>query len=348
MMNNTHNNTRYSILDLAPVSKGSTAAQTLQKSLELARKAEELDYTRIWYAEHHNMISIASAATSVLVGFIAGGTKKIRVGSGGVMLPNHSPLIVAEQYGTLALLYPGRIDLGLGRAPGTDPETAAAIRSDRMTSVYQFPDEVSRIQQYLSVENSKAKIRVPFAEGVDLPIYILGSSTDSAWVAAKKGLPYAFASHFATAQLMDALNIYRNEFRPSQFLQEPYVIAGVNVIVADAPEKAEELSTSLLRMFLNVLSGKPDYIQPPTQMTDELRELWQHPAVQQMLRYSFVGDKSEVANQLNEFIQQTGVDELMVVTNTFDQADRLRSYEILADIMNDHVGTGKPVSQKAS
>lgn len=346
MTNN--NRTRYSILDLAPVSKGSTAAQTLQKSLDLARKAEELGYTRIWYAEHHNMISIASAATSVLVGFIAGGTQKIRVGSGGVMLPNHSPLIVAEQYGTLALLYPGRIDLGLGRAPGTDPETAAAIRSDRMASVYQFPDEVSRIQQYLSVENSQSRVRVPFAEGVDLPVYILGSSTDSAWVAAQKGLPYAFASHFATAQLMEALNIYRNEFRPSQNLQEPYVIAGVNVIAADNHERAEQLSTSLLRMFLNVLSGKPDYIQAPTPMTDELRELWQHPTVQQMLRYSFVGDKSEVSARIDEFIQQTGVDELMVVTNTFDHVDRLRSYELLAEIMQERMGLVNPVSQKAS
>lgn len=324
----------YSILDLAPVSGNSTAAQTLEKSLDLARKAEELGYTRIWYAEHHNMISIASSATSVLVGYIAAGTRKIRVGSGGVMLPNHSPLIVAEQFGTLALLYPGRIDLGLGRAPGTDPETAAAIRPDRLLSVTQFPDEVSKIQQYLSRENSQARVRVPFAEGVELPVYILGSSTDSAWVAAKKGLPYAFASHFATAQLMEALQIYRNEFQPSAFLREPYTIAGINVIAADTRAEAEGLATTVLRMFLNILSGKPDYLQPPTVMTDELRELWQHPTVQQMLKYTFVGDQPDITNKTTEFIEQTNINELMVITNTYEHSARLRSYEIFDAAMN--------------
>ena len=325
----------YSLLEVAPVVKDSDAAQTFANSLDLARQTEAMGYHRLWLAEHHNMLHIASAATSVLIGYIAGGTQKIRVGSGGVMLPNHSPLIVAEQFATLATLYPHRIDLGLGRAPGTDPETAMAIRTDRMTSVHQFPEEIARIQQYLSPENSNAKVRIPFAEGVDLPLYILGSSTDSAYVAAKKGLPYAFASHFAPGQLIEALNIYYNEFQPSAYLKEPYSIACINVIAADTDEEAEQLSTSLLRMFVNILTGKSDYLQPPTEMTNELRELWLHPTVQQMLKYTFVGSKETVRQKISGFLQKTGVNELMVVTNTYDHADRLKSYRLFAEIMEE-------------
>src|SRR5690606_37297422 len=232
-MKPTSKNIPYSLLELDFVSKGSTPAETFKNSLKLAQKAEEFGYTRFWLAEHHNTISIASSATSVLIGHIAGGTKTIRVGSGGIMLPNHSPLIVAEQFGTLGALYPNRIDLGLGRAPGTDPATAQAIRADRMQATYQFPEEVSKIQQYFSKENSVSKIRASVAEGIDVPIYILGSSTDSAYLAAKKGLPYAFASHFSTAQLFNAIAIYKANFQPSKFLKEPYIIAGINVIVAD-------------------------------------------------------------------------------------------------------------------
>ena len=325
----------YSLLDVAPVAKGSNATETFKNSLDLAQQTEAMGYSRFWLAEHHNMLHIASAATSVLIGYIAGGTQKIRVGSGGVMLPNHSPLIVAEQFGTLATLNPGRIDLGLGRAPGTDPETAFAIRTNRMESVHNFPEEISRIQQYLSSENSGAKVRVPFAEGVDLPIYILGSSTDSAYVAAQKGLPYAFASHFAPAQLLPALNIYYNEFQPSQFLKEPYSIACINVIAADTGEEAEKFSTSLLRMFLNILTGNMDYLQEPTEMTKELRELWLHPSVQQMLKYTFVGNKETVKSKTEEFIRQTDINELMVVTNTYHHADRVKSYRIFSDIMKE-------------
>lgn len=325
----------YSILDVAPVSKGSNAALTFEKSLDLARHAETLNYKRIWYAEHHNMLSIASSATSVLIGYIAGGTTTIRVGSGGIMLPNHSPLIVAEQFATLELLYPHRIDLGLGRAPGTDPDTAYAIRPDRVSSVHNFPDEVSRIQQYLSIDNSTARVRVPFAEGLSIPVYILGSSTDSAWLAAQKGLPYAFASHFSTGQLMQALNIYYNEFRPSPFLQQPYAIACINVIAADNDAAAENISTSLLKMFLSVLSGKPDYLQEPVEMTDDLRALWNHPSVQQMLKYTFTGSKETVRKKTEEFLALTRVNELMVVTNIFDHADRLKSYRIFSEIMKE-------------
>lgn len=325
----------YSILDVAPVPAGSNAAQTFANSLDLARQAESMGYTRFWLAEHHNMLHIASAATAVLIGYIAGGTKTIRVGSGGIMLPNHSPLIVAEQFGTLATLYPDRIDLGLGRAPGTDPETALAIRSDRMIAVHHFPEQVKRIQQYLSKENSEAKVRVPFAEGVKLPVYILGSSTDSAHLAAQQGLPYAFASHFATAHLAEALNIYYNEFQPSQFLNEPYAIAGINVIAADTDAEAERLSSSLLRMFLNILTGNADYLQPPFTLNEEMKQLWQHPSVQQMLKYTFVGSKETVRSKTEEFLAQTGVNELMVVTNTFDHADRIKSYRIFSEIMQE-------------
>ena len=334
-MDNASNRIPYSILDLVPVSKGISPVQTFEKSLELARHAESLGYERIWYAEHHNMLSIASSATPVIIGYIASGTGRIRVGSGGIMLPNHSPLIIAEQFGTLATLYPGRIDLGLGRAPGTDPETAHAIRPDRMTYVHHFPDEIKKIEQYLSKDNAGAKVRVPFAEGVEIPIYVLGSSTDSAWLAARTGRPYAFASHFATGQLMEALNIYYNEFVPSAFLREPYAIACINVIAADTDEQAEKISTSLLRMFLNVLSGKPDYLQEPVEMTNEMRELWDHPSVQQMLKYTFTGSKETVKQKTEAFLALTRVNELMVVTNTFDHQDRLKSYKIFSEIMSE-------------
>lgn len=328
-------NISYSILELASVARGATIEETFQKSLDLARKAEELGYSRFWLAEHHNMISIASSATAVLIGYIAGGTQKIRVGSGGIMLPNHSPLIVAEQFGTLGSMYPGRIDLGLGRAPGTDQLTAQAIRSDRMHAVFQFPEEVSRIQQYFSPTNQGSKVRATVAEGVDVPVYILGSSTDSAHLAARKGLPYAFASHFAPAQLFDALNIYYNEFQPSEYLQQPYTIAGINVIAAETDAEAERISTTLIRMMLGVLTNQLDYMQAPTAMTPDLRELVQNPAFQRMLKYAFVGSKETVKRQTEEFLKKTGVNELMVASHIFHQEDRLRSYSIFAEIMKE-------------
>jgi luciferase family oxidoreductase group 1 len=326
---------RYSILDLALISEGSTTAETLQRSLVLAQHAEELGYHRYWLAEHHNSVSIASSATSVLIGYIAGGTKKIRVGSGGIMLPNHSPLIVAEQFGTLGSLYPNRIDLGLGRAPGTDQETAFAIRSDRMNSVYKFPEEIQKIQQFFSNNNSDAKVRANVAEGVDVPIYILGSSTDSAHLAAKKGLPYAFASHFATAQLFEALNIYHNEFQPSEFLQEPYAMAGINVVIADDDDEAERFSTTYIRGIIGILTGQRKRLQIPTAMTPDLLEAKKHPAVQQMLKYSFVGNKNTVKQKTEEFIAQTQVKELIAVTNIYDAEDRVKSYQVFAEIMKE-------------
>ena len=325
----------YSILELAFISEGTTVSETFKNSVNLAQKAEELGYSRFWLAEHHNSISIASSATAILIGHIAGGTKTIKVGSGGIMLPNHSSLIVAEQFGTLGALYPNRIDLGLGRAPGTDQLTAHAIRSDRMQAVNNFPGEVQQIQQYFSTENSYAQVRATVAEGVEVPIYILGSSTDSAHLAAKMGLPYAFASHFATSQLFEALAIYREEFQPSDFLAEPYVIACVNVIAADTDEEAEENFTSLIRMFLGVLTGKRDYLQPPTAMTDELKSLLYNPSIRDMLKYSFAGSKETVKQQTKNFLQQTGVNELMVVSNIHGHENRVKSYSIFSEIMKE-------------
>jgi luciferase family oxidoreductase group 1 len=325
----------YSILELAIVSDGVTIEQTFKNSIDLAQKAEKMGYSRLWLAEHHNMIHVASVATSILIGHIAGHTKTIQVGSGGIMLPNHSPLIVAEQFGTLGRLYPDRINLGLGRAPGTDQLTAHAIRSDRMQSVHNFPGEIEQIQEYFSVKNEWSQVRAVVAEGVNVPLYILGSSLDSAHLAAKMGLPYAFASHFATGLLHDALNIYRKEFQPSQYLDKPYTIAGVNVIAADTDDEAERNFTSLIRMFLGILTGKREALQPPMEMTDELMMIQHNPAIRDMLKYSFVGRKEAVAKQLDKFLQETGVDELMAVSNFYWHEDRIKSYSILSEIMNE-------------
>lgn len=330
----------YSILDLALVSEGHSLKQTFNNSLNLAQNAEQFGYTRYWLAEHHNAANIASSATSVLIGYIAEGTKTLRIGSGGIMLPNHSPLIVAEQFGTLGSLYPNRIDLGLGRAPGTDRETAQAIRSDFMQAAHSFPEELEDIQQYFSSNNATSKIRATVAEGVDVPIYILGSSPDSAHLAAKKGLPYAFASHFATKYLEEALEIYRKEFKPSEVLKQPYVMAGINVIVAETDAEAESFATSLIRMFVGIFTGKRDYMQPPTAMTQEFREIMEHPQVHQMLKYSFIGSKATVKKQVENFLQNNPVDELIAVTNIYDVKDRIRSYELFSEIMEE-LNTGK-------
>ena len=331
----TSKNIAYSILDLAIVSKGVSLKETFNNCLTLAQKAEAAGYTRYWLAEHHNSKSVGSTATAVLIGYIAQGTKTIRVGSGGIMLPNHAPLIVAEQFGTLGSLYPNRIDLGLGRAPGTDQVTAHEIRSDHLQAAHSFPKEIEKIQQYFSLENVQAKVRATVAEGVEVPIYILGSSQDSAHLSAKKGMPYAFASHFATAKLMQALAIYRAEFQPSEILQKPYTMAGVNIIVAETDEAAERIFTSMLRMIIGLLTGKRDYMQAPTEMTEELKEMSQHPAVNQMLKYSFIGSKETVKAQVLDFLEETKVDELIAVTNIYDAKDREVSYELFGEIMKE-------------
>ena len=334
-MNSFQKHISYSVLDLALISEGKTAAETLEKSLALAQAVEQYGYTRFWLAEHHNSITIASAATSILIGYIASGTSTIRVGSGGIMLPNHSPLIVAEQFGTLGSLYPERIDLGLGRAPGTDQDTAMAIRPDRMRATVQFPQEVAKIQRYFSTDNGRAKVRANVAEGVQVPLYILGSSTDSAHVAAEKGLPYAFASHFATYQLQEAIEIYRREFKPSDVLKEPYVMVAANIIAMETQEAAEANYTTLVRMFLGIMTGNREYVQPPMKMNEDLQELSKNPSLQQMLKYSFVGDKQKVKDQVADFLNMTQADEIIGVTNIYGAEDRKTSYRIFSEIMKE-------------
>lgn len=326
----------YSVLDLAIVSHGNTIQQTLHDSLALAQAAESSEYTRYWLAEHHNSDNIGSSATSLLIGYVAENTTSIRVGSGGIMLPNHSPLIVAEQFGTLAHLYPNRIDLGLGRAAGTDSQTAQAIRSDFMQAAHSFPREVNKIQEYFSPSNRKAAVRAPVAEGTDVPLYILGSSTDSAHLAAKLGLPYAFASHFASTHLHHALKIYHEEFTPSAVLQQPYTIVAINAYVADTDTEAQRQFTSLIRMFVGMLTGgAKEPLQPPTDMTEELEGMWHHPSVQQMLKYSFVGSKQTVKQQLQAFLAETRANEIITASTMYALDDRIKSARLFAEIMRE-------------
>ncbi|SMD09336.1 LLM class flavin-dependent oxidoreductase [Pedobacter nyackensis] len=327
------NSIPYSVLDLATVIEGKTPADTFKNSLDLAQHVEKWGFNRYWLAEHHNMISVASSATSVVIGHIAGGTNTIRVGSGGIMLPNHSPLIIAEQFGTLASLYPGRIDLGLGRAPGTDQVTAAAIRGDlRFQAAQDFPNEVMKLQAYLSLENSNSSVRAIPGEGLDIPIWILGSSTESARLAAAFGLPYAFASHFAPAQFMAAINIYRQNFKPSEHLAEPYVLACVNVVAADTDAEANKLVTSLYQLFLGIVTGKRRLLQPPVDDMNQVWDVYEEEQASQMLACTFVGSKETLKTDLQQFLDQTGVDEIMATSHIFDHAARLRSYELLAEV----------------
>jgi luciferase family oxidoreductase group 1 len=327
------NNIPFSVLDLATVVEGKTPADTFKASLKLAQHAEALGYTRYWLAEHHNMISVASSATSVVIGHIAGGTKTIRVGSGGIMLPNHSPLVIAEQFGTLASLFPGRIDLGLGRAPGTDQLTAMAIRGDRFSAVNSFPQDILKLQTYFSAENRGAKVRAIPGEGLDIPIWVLGSSTDSAHLAAAMGLPYAFASHFAPAQFITAINIYRNNFKPSATLQEPYVLSCINVVAADTDAEANRIATSLYQMFKGIITGQRTLLPPPIDNIDSLLNEYEAEQLNQMLACTFVGSKETVREDMESFLAQTQVDEIMVAAHIFDQDAKLRSYQLFAELM---------------
>ena len=324
---------KYSALDLAAVIEGQTPVETFKHSLQLANQAEALGYTRYWFAEHHNMVSVASSAPAVLIGYIAGGTKTIRVGSGGIMLPNHSPLIVAEQFGTLASLYPGRIDLGLGRAPGTDQITAMAIRGENMNAAHNFPKDVERLQTLFSDDNYDGKVRAIPGEGVEVPIWILGSSTDSARLAAAKGLPYAFASHFAPTYFLEAIKIYRENFRPSEVLKEPYIMACVNAVLADTDDEAEYLSTSVKQFFMGVITGKRRLLQPPVKSMDDIWSIYEREAVEQMLGYSFIGSVKTVNNQMNDFIDRTQINEVMVTSHIFDREAKMKSYKLFAEAM---------------
>jgi luciferase family oxidoreductase group 1 len=321
-----------SVLDLATIREGHTAADAFRNSLMLAQGVEKAGYKRYWFAEHHNMESVASSSPALLIGHIAGGTSSIRVGAGGIMLPNHAPLIVAEQFGTLASLYPDRIDLGLGRAPGTDQITAMALRRNRMESVHDFPQDVVQLQTLFSAENRNGRVRAIPGEGLSIPIWILGSSTDSARLAAVMGLPYAFASHFAPTHLHHALQLYREGFQPSERLSAPYAMACVNVIVAETDAEAQKLATSFYNLALGLIRNNRKPLQQPVDSMEGLWTDYEQAAVQQMMAYSFVGSPQKIKESLNVFLAETGVDELMVAAHIYDPAAKLRSYELLAGL----------------
>ena len=323
---------KFSVLDLATVVEGQTPADTFKHSMEVALHAEQLGYTRYWFAEHHNMMNVASSSPSVLIGYIAGGTSTIRVGSGGIMLPNHAPLIVAEQFGTLATLYPGRIDLGLGRAPGTDQITAMAIRGENMNAPHHFPQDVQKLQNFFSAKNSNAKVRAIPGEGQDVPIWILGSSTDSARLAAALGLPYAFASHFAPTYFKEAIKLYRDNFQPSEHLQAPYVLSCINVVAADTDTEAERLTTSLQQFFMGVITGKRQLLQPPVESMDGVWNYFEKEAVEQMLGYLFMGGPEKLRKDIQAFVNETQVDEVMATSHIFDHQAKMDSYRLFAEV----------------
>ena len=332
--------TTLSVLDLAPIVEGSTAADSLRHTLDLARHAERWGYKRFWLAEHHNMDGVACSATAVLVGHVAGGTQSIRVGSGGVMLPNHAPLVIAEQFGTLATLYPGRIDLGLGRAPGTDPLTARALRQHLARDEDAFPQDVVELQAYLAkpdAANAAQPVRAIPGIGTEVPIWLLGSSLYSAQLAAYLGLPFAFASHFAPDMLLQALDIYRRTFRPSAQWPKPHAMVGVNVVAADTDEQAARLFTSIQQRFLGMQRGVRGALPRPI-APSEMEALWnprEKAGVQRMLSASAMGSPDSVRQQLAAIIAQTQADELIVAGAVHEHAARLRSYELLAQLATD-------------
>ena len=327
--------TAYSILDLSPILRGGDAAQALGNSLDLARHAEQWGYTRYWVAEHHNMPGVASAATSVVIGHIAAGTQRIRVGSGGVMLPNHAPLVIAEQFGTLAALHPGRIDLGLGRAPGTDMETARALRRDLNSNAMEFPRDVEELQAYLGDPTPDQRVRAVPGAGSKVPIWLLGSSLFSARLAAQKGLPFAFASHFAPEALLDALQVYRDNFQPSAQLERPYAMAGVSVFAADSDEEGAFLATSMQQQFVNLRRGRPGPLPPPVESMDGIWSPLEAEGVRQAMKYAMVGSAETVRDGLRALRDLTGVDELMITGGIFDHDKRLQSFRMAADICRD-------------
>ena len=322
----------FSVLDLSPIVEGSTPGDALRQTLALARHAEALGYNRFWLAEHHNMPGIASAATSVVIGHVAGGTQRIRVGSGGVMLPNHSPLVVAEHFGTLEALYPGRIDLGLGRAPGTDGLTARALRRDPEASARNFPNDVLELQAYLGPADPSRGINAVPGAGSNVPIWLLGSSLFSAQLAAMLGLPFAFASHFAPDMLFDAIAVYRDRFQPSPRLERPYVMAGVMAAVADSDGEARRLFTSQQQQFINLRRGTPGRMPPPVESMDGIWQPHEKAGLEHTFRHAVVGSAATAADKLGRFIGETGIDELIVSAPVWDFERRLETLEHLAGV----------------
>jgi len=322
----------FSILDLCPIPEGGTAADAFRHSLDLAQYAEAWGYNRFWLAEHHNMPGIASAATSVVIAHIAGGTKAIRVGSGGIMLPNHNPLVIAEQFGTLATLFPGRIDLGLGRAPGSDPLTTKALRRDPMTGADQFPQDVIELQNYFRPVQPGQRVRAVPGAGLDIPIWLLGSSLFGAQLAAQLGLPFAFASHFAPADLLQAIHLYRNHFQPSEQLDRPYAMAGITAVAADSDAQARYLFTSIQQASVNLRRGAPGRLPPPIYDIESYCSPVEKATIDHALSRAIVGSPETVERGLHDFIHETQVDELMITSNIYDHAARLRSFEMIAEI----------------
>ncbi len=319
-----------SVLDLSPIVEGGDAAQSLRNTRDLAQNAERLGYKRYWLAEHHNMRGVASAATAVVIGHVAEATSTIRVGAGGIMLPNHAPLIIAEQFGTLASLYPGRIDLGLGRAPGADQATARALRRTLAGDIDDFPRDVIELMNYFEPEKPGQIIRAVPGAGLKVEFWMLGSSTYGAQLAAALGLPYAFASHFAPAQMETALAVYRSQFRPSEHLAKPYVMLGVNVTAAETEEEAQRLFTSLKQAFINLGQGRPGPLPAPVDDPDGRLDELGGPMLRQSLSCSIVGSPDRVREGLDAFARRTGADELMVTAQIHDHAARVRSFEIAA------------------
>lgn len=329
-----NNSISISLLDLGIVVEGQNIPDALKEIVYNAQHIESLGYKRIWVAEHHNTASASTATTAVLIGHIAERTTTLRVGSGGIMLPNHAPLAVAEQFGTLDILYPDRIDLGLGRAPGTDQLTAAALRRNNLSTTYHFPEDIKALQQYFSKENSSSKVRAFPGEGRNVPFWILGSSTDSAYLAAELGLPYVFASHFAPALLLTAIDIYKKNFKPSVYHDRPYLMIGANVIVADTNEEAAFLGTSLQQLMFGLVTGKPTKLPPPVKKLPLafFRSDVKH-SLYNMMAYTFCGDKEKVRAQIRDFMEKTGADELFITNYIYDKAVRLKSFKLLAEAM---------------
>lgn len=326
---------RYSVLDLAPVLEGGNASQAFRNTVDLAQHAERLGYHRYWLAEHHSMPGIASAATSVVIGHVAGKTERIRVGAGGIMLPNHAPLVIAEQFGTLESLYPRRIDLGLGRAPGSDQATARALRRSLGSSGDTFPQDVLELQHYFGRPEPGQRVQAVPGAGLSVPLYLLGSSDFSARLAAELGLPFAFASHFAPQYLRAALALYRRDFKPSAALAQPYAMIGVSLFAAERDAEAQRLATSAQLMFLNLVRGRPGLLPPPVDSMEQEWNAAERAAVEERMRYALIGSVETIRARLKEILAETAADEIIATAQIFDHAARLRSFEIGANVFSD-------------
>ncbi len=334
----------YSFLELALLKEGENHSDAYSRSLAVAKHVEALGFHRFWLAEHHNMEAVGSAAPTILMTYLAGATRSIRVGSGGIMLPNHSPLVVAEQIGTLERLYPGRIDLGLGRAPGTDQQTARVIRRGRVETVQEFPEDLKELQEYFSEEGGGRRVRAFPAEGLDVPFYLLGSSMSSAQLAAAKGLPYVFASHFAPTYFLPAVNYYKNNFKPSEKCPTPYAMACVNVIAAPSQERAEYLASSFYQMALGIIRGKSYPLREPTNHMEKNWSPEEAYAIKQMMAYSYIGTKASIRAGLQELVAQVGIDEIMVSTAIYHEKDRMQSLTLTAEALK---GISKPLEKSS-